>query len=85
MRTELPIYWCIENRYDEVRNYLANLTDQECLRDWGYFYIGMDGCTSNKGVHGSNNIVSFYNNAVEITFEEFERLVLNKEISYEVY
>jgi len=58
------------------------------IRNWHYDYIGFAHATNNNGVLGAmKHDFRNYNNGknVEITFEEFECLVLNKGNNYEIY
>jgi len=85
--TKLPEYWFIKNDYQQVRDYLVELTDQKDIKDWEYPYIGMDGCKSYKGVHGTGTKNSFYNDARELTIEEFNQMIGNNtsDPHYEIY
>lgn len=85
--TKLPKYWFIKNSYQQVRDYLAELTSQKHIKHWGYPYIGMDGCGGNKGIHGTGCKTSFYNDARELTIEEFQQMIKNNtsDPQYEIY
>jgi hypothetical protein len=83
MKNNLPKYWVIKNEYPEVRKYLSKFKDID-LGDWNNFpYIGLDGCKSNNGVHACPKY-SFYNGAVEITYEQFLQFTNNYN-NYEIY
>jgi len=79
---QIPKYWFIENKYPEVRGYLANKYDVKSIIDWHYDYIGFDDCKSNNGVHGCMHTNSFFNNAKEITFEYFKKHIYTKPESH---
>jgi hypothetical protein len=82
---EAPKYWYIENKYPEVRLYLANIYKIEEVIDWNYDYIGYDGTFKYEGIHGiSGNPIHFYNNAVKITIEQFNNYFLNKNMEKSV-
>ena len=85
MRTELPKKWCIKRDKDNdmiITNYINKISGFDhnsfALNDNNPYLHNKKGCSSN------NYPFSDY---IEITFEEFERLVLNKltEPQYEVY
>lgn len=77
----LPEFWCIRNIHQEVRDWFAKEYELESLRKWNFPYIGYDGCTSNNGVHGCQ-LLDFYKKNIEISLEDFKRLVLK---TYEIY
>lgn len=75
---KLPEKWCIENDYQEVRDYLAEKYNILDVKDWEYVYIGYDGCSSHKGVHGCS-LGSFEPGTVQITIEEFKKYTSKQE------
>lgn len=81
----LPKYWCIKNKYPEVRDYLAETYSISEVRSWEHDFIGWDESTYNNGCHGCC-LDSFYNGAIEITIEQFiEMTQTNSEPNYEIY
>jgi hypothetical protein len=84
MKNNLPKYWVIKNEYPEVREYLSKIKDVDVTGWTNYPYIGLDGCKSHNGVHGSGWLSSFYNDAIEITYEQFLQFTNNYN-NYEIY
>lgn len=74
---QISKYWFIENKYPEVREYLAEKYDVKKVLTWTHPYIGFDNCGSNHGVHGSTR-GGFINNAKEIDFEYFKKHIYTK-------
>jgi len=75
----LPEYWCIANTDQIIRDWFTKEYDEPEILIWRYDYIGYDECDSHNGVHGVGSIRSFEKNNIEITLEDFKRLVLKKE------
>ena len=80
---ELHKYWFIENKYPEVREYLAEKYKVKGIIIWRQECVGFDGCSYHNECHGAPRN-SFYNDAKEITIEQFREMT-NQEPSYEIY
>ena len=80
---KLPEKWTVL-QCDEVKKYLADKYDLPEILNWNYRYIGFAGVSSNNGCLGSTICGNY--GEIEISFEDFERLVLNinKELEYEI-
>lgn len=79
MIKKLPEYWCIKNTDQIIRDWFAKEYKEPEIKKWKYDYIGYDGISSYNGVHGAP-FGQFIQNNIEITFEEFKKLVLKKYI-----
>lgn len=76
---KLPEYWCIANTDEIITEWFAKKYNEPEILRWGsYDYIGYDEANCYSGVHGCGNIGNFLKNNVEISLEDFKRLVLNK-------
>lgn len=84
-RDNLPKYWYILNVYKDVREFLVEKYKIPDIINWHYEYIGYDGDSCNKGVHGCKK-KDMYHKAVEISYNQFieytKDIVIN---SYEIY
>lgn len=83
--TKLPKWWYIKNENQEIRNWFAKEYNVPEIVDWHHTYIGYDESHNYNGVHGFPDPDSFKHEGVQLSFEEFKQLVLNKEIFYEIY
>ena len=75
----IPKYWYIENKYQEVRDYLADTYNEFCIKSWNnYEYVGFDGTSAHKGCHGFCSLNHVENGATKITVEQFREYFLSK-------
>lgn len=75
----IPKYWYIENKYQEVRDYLADTYSISAIKSWRQRYIGFDNSYYyNNGCHGVDDAKRMQNGAVEITIEQFREYFLSK-------
>lgn len=81
MITQLPEFWCIRQNKREINNWFNIHTQNIYSSLEGEFIIHYPGVTDNRL---SERVREGY---TEITFEEFEALVLNKTTipQYEIY
>lgn len=78
MKTELPRWWCIKNTNHIIRKWFAKKYKVPDILKWKYDYIGYDEVRTYNGVLGAP-LTSFNHKNIEITLEEFKRLVLKQE------
>jgi len=75
----IPKYWYIENKYQEVRDYLADAYNEPFIKNWiDCIYIGFDGSNNHSGCQGFGCSMLAENNAIKITIEQFREYFLNK-------
>ena len=75
----IPKYWYIENKYQEVRDYLADAYNEPFIKNWiDCIYIGFDGSNNHSGCQGFGCGMLAENNAIKITIEQFREYFLNK-------
>lgn len=75
---KLPEKWFIKNNYQEVRDWLADKYHKE-IKDWVNFqYIGFAGVSSHRGALGGSAKSHENYGGIEITFDQFKRLVLGE-------
>jgi hypothetical protein len=80
MLTELPKKWYIRNTSEVIREWFSKKYTVKSILDWDYYFIGYAECNTHNGVLGFKNPNDFID-GVEITFDDFNRLVL-KPIDY---
>lgn len=80
MIEKLPEYWCIKNTDQIIRDWFAKEYNEPYIKEWEFVYIGYDEDSNYSGVHGVPNTHAFHKDNIEITLEEFKRLVLKKSI-----
>ena len=83
----IPKYWYIENKYQEVRDYLADTYNESCIKNWTFDFIGWDESPFHKGCHGFRIVDGYVEKATKITIEQFREYFLKKpkEVSQDDY
>lgn len=74
----IPKYWYIENKYQEVRDYLADTYNESCIKNWTFDFIGWDESPCHKGCHGFRSADEYAAEATKITIEQFREYFLKK-------
>ncbi len=85
---KLPEFWCIANTRQEIRDWFAEKYGVPDIKMWRYNIIGWEGeeCHSHNGVYGAP-AHSYYKakKNILISWEDFERFILKKELLYQIF
>lgn len=86
-KDNLPEYWYMENKYQEVLDFLANKYDQLTIKNWigQWNYIGKTNCVSHGSCLGTSTIDHFSRycneeNCIKLTIKQFKQMIKIDEI-----
>lgn len=80
---KLPKYWMIENKYQEVRDFMAEKYNEPDIKGWkSYDFIGWCNASNYSGCLGAQKRAHYWeeNKAVELTIEQFRQMTRKEEI-----